>query len=148
MSAKDEWLKRIKAVEKEFAAMRQAADRLMDHARDDPSLLLGDFGPSDIERASLNLEGTYTMRLYAEFEAGLREFWEVQRGTSPPMKDLIDAVSARRKIPDQHRTHAHLIREFRNSLTHDRKSFQAPIRISRVRSHLCTFFGYLPTRWT
>ena len=48
-----------------------------------------------------NLEPTYLIRLFAEFEAGLREAWALafRQTTSPRMRDLIDSFAARRLIP-------------------------------------------------
>ena len=46
-----------------------------------------------------NLEATYIVRLYAEFEATLRDYWLncLGRDTEPPMAQLVKVA-----IPDQH----------------------------------------------
>jgi hypothetical protein len=67
-----EWQTRIKAVEREYVAARQATDRFLESTHRDPTLLRGDLRYREIVRASENLEGTYLIRLFAEFETGLR----------------------------------------------------------------------------
>ena len=88
MPAKHQWQSRIKAVEREYVAMRQAADRFLHHAHDDPTILLGDLRHGEIVSASRNLEGTYVMRLFAEFETGARQFWDAMWGTDIKTYDL------------------------------------------------------------
>ena len=63
-----EWQSRIKAVEREYVAMRHAADRFRQAAIDDPIILRGNLRHREIVVASANLEGTYIIRLFAEFE--------------------------------------------------------------------------------
>ena len=80
MPTRHQWLSRIKAVECEYVAMRQAADRFLQHAQQDPTILLADLRHGEIVAASRNLEGTYIMRLFAEFETGARQFWDAAWG--------------------------------------------------------------------
>ena len=78
-----EWSARIKAVEREYTVMRLAIDHLRVIALPRPDILRGVFRIGEIDEASSLLEGTYIIRLYAEFEAGLRSFWEASRDTEP-----------------------------------------------------------------
>ena len=71
-----EWQSRVKVVEREYVAMRQAADRLLEAALADPTILLENLRHREIVRASQSLEGTYVVRLFAEFETGARQYWE------------------------------------------------------------------------
>jgi hypothetical protein len=143
------WIRRIKTIEREYSAMRLAVDRLLEGARRDPTILTGDLKLYDIINASERLEGTYIIRLFAEFETGLRLFWPSARGTDPPSRtrDLIDGVAATRRVPDDERTNVHLIREYRNLLIHERDVEVDPISIGPARSHLCRFFNFLPETW-
>lgn len=143
------WLERIGAVEVEFSAMRLAIDRLSAEARRDVTILGGDLTPRDIAAASERLEGTYIIRLFAEFETGLRLFWSSTRRTSPPgrTRDLLDGIAAPRQIPHGPLTNAHAVREYRNSLVHLRDEPIAPIPIAQARGHLRTFLSYLPPTW-
>ena len=129
--------------------MRLAIDRLLAEARRDPTVLTGDLKLHDITIASERLEGTYIIRLFAEFETGLRLFWPTARGTDPPgrMRDLIDGVAATRRVPNAERTSAHAVREYRNFLVHERDEKVVPISISEARGSLCRFFVFLPPTW-
>jgi hypothetical protein len=138
---------RIKAVEREYKAMRLASDRLRDEARRDPTILRDDLGLRDIANASERLEGTYLIRLYAEFETGLRLFWMTIRPTKPSMQDLLDSIAGKRAIPSDPLADAHDVRVYRNSLVHERDEEVDPISIGKARSHLCRFFAFLPETW-
>ena len=58
---------------------RLAIDRLLSQARREPALLRGDVTLRDLAIASGRLDGTYVIRLFAEFETGLRLFWPSAR---------------------------------------------------------------------
>jgi hypothetical protein len=70
-----EWQARIKSVEREYVVMSQAADHFRQAALVDPTILQADVQPREILLASKNLEGTYIIRLFAEFETGARQYW-------------------------------------------------------------------------
>ena len=113
-----------------------------------PTVLKGGVQHRDVVNASKALEGTYIVRLFAEFETGLRQFWETISKTHPKTKDLLDGLAARCKIGDDQRDHAHLVREYRNSLVHEREDEEVDmIPIAEARGYLCTFFSFLPREW-
>lgn len=143
----DLWLQRIKDVEREYAVARWAIDKLLGDIERDPSLLVDGGCPLDIRKASVYLEGTYVIRLFAEFESGLRNFWQTYRSTSPPAKDLLDGIAASRRIPNDVLTDAHGVREYRNHLVHERDQRIDSIPVSRSRRSLCIFFSFLPPKW-
>ena len=89
-----EWQSRIKAVEREYMAMRQAADRFRQAAHDDPNILLEDLRHREIVMASRNLEGTYVIRLFAEFETGARQYWNSTWDTYPRAHDLLNGLGS------------------------------------------------------
>jgi hypothetical protein len=66
------WIRRIRSIELDHSSTRLALDRLLVEARRDPTILGGDLKLQDIVNASGRLEGTYIIRLFAEFETGLR----------------------------------------------------------------------------
>jgi hypothetical protein len=144
-----DWIRRIKSVEREYASMRLATNRLLDESRRDSTILREDLKLRDIVNASGFLEGTYIIRLFAEFETGLRLFWPTAKRPDPPgrTRDLIDGVAATRRIPDDERTNAHDVREYRNFLVHEREEEVVPISIAKAGSHLCRFFSFLPLTW-
>src|SRR5262245_19458290 len=116
-----EWQSRIKAVEREYVAMRQAADRFQQAALDDPTILLGNLRYGEIVGALKNLEGTYVIRQFAEFETGVRQYWAANWDTDPKTVDLLNGLAARCGIPDTPRDNAHLVRDYRNALVHERE---------------------------
>jgi hypothetical protein len=142
-----QWQSRIKAVEREHVAMRQAAHRFSQGALDDPSILQGNLRHGEIVLALKNLEGTYVIRLFAEFETGARQYWDAKWTSDPKAVDLLDGLAARCAIPDTPRDNAHKVRDYRNSLVHERMDEPDVVPIDKARSYLCQFFSYLPPRW-
>lgn len=145
-----EWLDRIKIVEREHAAIRIAARRLLADVEGDPTIA-ADAGlrPRDVQFAAARAEPTYIIRLFAEFETGLRLCWAVVRGSDPPSRtrDLIDGIAALRHIGDYDRVGVHEVREYRNSLVHEREEPVNVINITESRHRLCRFFSHLPLDW-
>ena len=112
------YLSRVKSVEREYLIVQLAMERLRQDCRSDPSLL-EEIKLRDIEDAAELLEPTYLIRLFAEFEAGLRSFWLSSRGDPPSRtRDLLDGVAAKRTIPLPMRLGAHSIRDARNAIVH------------------------------
>lgn len=145
--SRDDWLTRIKAVEREFSAMRQAADRFLAELRRDPAILRRDTAPRDAERASATLEGTYVVRLFSEFETCLRTFWTTARPTHPRASDLIDGIAAMRHIPTDAIDDTHRVRRYRNSLVHDRDDPVEAVAMSDCRRFVCIYMSRLPVEW-
>ena len=143
------WLQRIRGVEREHLAAQLAAAQLLSRAAHDSSILGSLLKYKDVRVMAARLEGTYIVRLFAEFETGLRLFWPTARNADPPGRtvDLIDGLAATRRIPAQVRTNAHGVREFRNALVHEREIAVDPIPLAEARAHVCRFFSYLPQNW-
>jgi hypothetical protein len=142
------WLTRVKAVEREHTSTRLAIDRLKRQAQDDPTILLGDLRPRDIGAAAERLDGTYIIRLFAEFETALRHFmresgYAVPRSAEP----LINRVRDRARIPNDDALNAHTVRDYRNTLVHDRREPVDPIPIREATRRLCIFLGWLQRLW-
>ena len=144
---RDEWVGRIKGVEREYLAARYACDLLLAEVRRNPSALPAGFRVRDVNKMADGLEGTYLIRLFAAFEAGLRTFWSVVRDTVPPTRDLMNGIAAMRRVDDSVRDDAHTVREYRNSLVHEVDDSVAPVPLAVARHHLCSFFGRLPRKW-
>jgi hypothetical protein len=96
-----EWQSRIKAVEREYLAMRQAADRFLEAASADPTILLENLRYREIVGASQHLEGTYVVH----------------------------------------------VRNYRNSLVHEREEKTDPVPMVTARGYLCRFFSFLRPEW-
>ncbi len=61
---RDELLSRVKAIEREFSALRLAVARLLAHAASDPNVIATNgVALRDVDNASARLEGTYLIRL-------------------------------------------------------------------------------------
>lgn len=69
-----EWQSRFKAVEREYLSARNATDYLLTTSQQNPGVLAGDLKFRDVMHMSERLEGTYLIRLFAEFETALRLF--------------------------------------------------------------------------
>jgi hypothetical protein len=150
MRKRDEWIERVKGVELEYRVAVLAATVLRERIRAESHLLAGGLKQSDFNRMSDRLEATYLIRLYAVFEAGLRDAWRVALGrdTDPRMRDLLDSLASKRKLPSAVLNVVHRVREFRNSLVHDQ--YQEPeesFTIGQARGHLTKFFSHLPPDW-
>ena len=141
------WLQRIKDIEREHQSVRFAIRRLLAEADRDPTVLEGTLRVRDLRLASEHLDGTYIIRLFAEFETGLRLFWATLRDTEPRTRDLLDGIAARKRIPPEKLQSAHDVREYRNFLIHEREEKITSIGVAAARSSLCRFFSHLPPTW-
>ena len=98
MTPRQRRLERMRAIEREWLVASIAAGRFGERLRANPSALAEkQLETADYRNFRDNLEPTYLIRVFAEFEAGLREAWALafHQTTSPRMRDLIDAFSAR-----------------------------------------------------
>ena len=89
------------------------------------------------------------IRLFAEFETGLRDYWTngLQRNPDTRVRDLIESLAASRTILDAVRTNAHAVRKYRNRLVHEEDAVADPLGIKDARGYLCRYFGFLPENW-
>ena len=149
MNRREERLERIRRVEREYQVAAVAIGGLGRQLRADPSALAGDeLRHRDFLACRDNLEATYLIRLFAEFEAGLRQVWRtLVRPTSPPAQILLDSVAARFFIPATWLAHVHGVRLYRNSLVHDADEKIEKISLVDARSQLCRYFSRLPATW-
>ncbi|SFI78353.1 hypothetical protein SAMN05421753_112104 [Planctomicrobium piriforme] len=147
MPTQFEWLRRIKAVEREYAVVLAAVSHFREVIRHDPLLLPSELQMRDCTAASNGLEATYIVRMFAEFEAGLRQFWQSQRPTRPQMRDLLDRIAARQYVSFDSLSETHAVRELRNGFVHGSDSELEKLSLTQCRSSLCIFFGFLPLQW-
>lgn len=142
-----DWQSRIKAVEREYMAMQQAAAYFRQVALNDPAVIRDNLRHRDIVLATKNLEGTYVIRLFAEFETAVRQYWSANWATEPNAESLLNGLAARCGIPDAQLVNAHMVRDYRNALVHEREELPDVVPIETARGHLCRFFSFLPHRW-
>ncbi len=146
-------LERIKAVHQEYLAATSAADLLVIETTADPSFgLMRGWKQRSGTAFVANLEATYIIRIYAEFEAALREYWStyLNRITNPKMSQLL-----KRAIPTQHYPNdvilgADGVREYRNALVHDvgdEWDETSPVTMEDAKSRLCAYIACFDPNW-
>jgi hypothetical protein len=143
-------LKRIRAVETEYRVVTQAVAVLDQESRRRPELLRGEgLRASDVAAAADRLEERYLTALFAEFEAGLRDVWKnaLSQTTEPRVRDLIDALAARRKVPLDVQQEVHDVREYRNEMVHEGGDEAESIALREAAASLCRFFSRMPLDW-
>lgn len=103
---------------------------------------------TELERCAGNLEIAFILRIFAEFEAILGDYWRNGLGkrTKPDMYPLMNSIARRRKMSDSDLAHAHEVREYRNDIIHknvrsDDLDFPQCLRAIGV------FLKWLPLRW-
>jgi hypothetical protein len=141
------WHERIKAAEREYWVIRLAVERLLRAVRHDPTILGDGMRHGRIQDAWQHLEGTYLVRLFSEFESGLRSYWATIKKTRPQSEAQLNGVAARRDMPHAELTDAHAVRRYRNHLVHEREERAAVVPIATARRYLARYFSRLPETW-
>jgi hypothetical protein len=99
-----------------------------------------------LERTIRNLERTYLIRLFSEFEGILRRHLEAgqpQRQVPRNVEDVINRAARIRRIQDEVREGAHQVRNYRNSLVHGGHDAPA-LAFSQALARLNRFLAPLP----
>ena len=147
---REEVQERIAAVEREFFAARRGVALLVEQTRLDPGAI-ADLGirPADVMDCFEHLEGTYMVRMFADWESGLRDVWNnaLTQATTPPMRDLLEGLAARVHVDATTLAEAHEVREHRNALVHQGTVAVRPMTLAQARSRLRKFFSYMPRDW-
>lgn len=102
----------------------------------------------DVRRCLENLEVTYTLRLFATYEAILRDFWlnGLRRRTEPDLKPLMDAIAVRRQIDPASLATARQIRDLRNRVMHS--DIKGPrFDFGYCAKALGRYLAWLPPEW-
>jgi hypothetical protein len=138
----------IKDAEAEFKAAGIAVAALKNQLSRDPSALRQNgLSPASVANCLDNLEATYIVRLFAEFEAGLRTYWRQVRGPSYRpriyVSVLINNVAGRLNASTTWLNNVHKVRECRNKLVHE-QPVGPTLTLAECRSNLCTFLSLLP----
>ena len=144
-----DWIRGLKAIEHEYRVALIAMRRLTAQARHDPTILDRDIRFREIEVALSNLNATYAVRLFAEFETGLRKFWVATRNEEEPrsVAELIDRIASRHGVRHDDLTNAHRSRRYRNRQIHANEEEGETIEVGDCRGFLCTFLGNTPLTW-
>jgi hypothetical protein len=144
------WLERLKQVEREFLAARSSLRLLEEKLKADPCWGEEEgWYQSDATSLFDNHEPTYLIRLYAEFESGLRDFWSrgLKRASHPKMQDLLISIASQR-ISKNILDDADGVRKLRNSFVHPNPEADVePVPLNAARHRLCRFLSRLPLDW-
>jgi hypothetical protein len=147
-----ERIDRLKAVEREFHVVSDAIDRLRVAVVDGHVALPGGTSVRDLNAARRQLEATFLIRLWAEFETAVRSYYD-SLTDNPHIRaiDLVNTVAASRRgraVAAAVRVEVHEVREYRNSLLHDRDELAPPVALSDARRRLNSYLGAgLPEQW-
>lgn len=147
-------LGRIAAVAEEYRAALTGTALLEEKLRADPNYgIEHGWRQRAAEDFAQNLEGTYVIRMYAEFEAGLRDYWKTHLGhdTHPKMVQLLNQAIPNERFPRDWIDNADDVREFRNFLVHDIEEeppgSMVTFTMDDAKKHLCSYFSCLDPNW-
>ena len=101
-----------------------------------------------LQRCQGNLELTYVIRLFAEFEGILLDYWQNRLGrvTRPRVSRLIERIAAaRRTSPEVHQA-TDEVREHRNKIVHEQTQTKR-LRFKECLTRLRHFLSWLPPKW-
>jgi hypothetical protein len=152
--SKAERIDRLKAVVREFHVVEDAIERLRVAVADGRVDLPDGTTTRDLDAARRQLEATFLIRLWAEFETALRSYYGwLTNDPDPRIRslDLVNAVAASRRgraLADAARMAVHEVRHYRNSLVHDRDDPAPAVPLLEARRRLNMYLGAkLPERW-
>src|SRR5690349_4913705 len=116
MNKREDRLLRISRIGRENRVAAIAIALLGDHARrDSADLKRNGVDANDYKRARSNLDGTFLVRVFAEFESSLRDYWATMiRKTNPRTRDLVRGIASRRSVTTEVFARVDQIREYRN----------------------------------
>lgn len=143
-----EWLNRIKAIEREYAIVRLAVDLMTKTVVAGDADLPPTLDLADCRSAEAGLAATYLVRLFAEFEAALRDYWRNIRDktSEPPVSVLMTSIRDHCAIPDAEFGEADGIRDRRNRIVHEGLLGQS-LDIASARGALCAFLAKVHRDW-
>jgi hypothetical protein len=101
-----------------------------------------------LRRCGENLQITFLLRLFSEFEAILRDYWSsgLHRGTNPDMQPLMESIARRRGMSDDDLAAAHAIRHYRNDVIHESLR-DARFQFPECLRALGRYLRWLPMDW-
>lgn len=142
----------IKRIRDEYEAVRFALAETLRALSCNPDVQRAgkarDVSDGDLKRCAQNIEITYVIRLFSEFEGIILDFWcnGLKRAKRPAASILIARIAATRKMTPEHRARADDVREYRNDIVHEHLR-DGRITFHECKSHLARFLSWLPVRW-
>lgn len=143
-----DWIERIWEVDREHSVAAVASEILQVELRRKPhTLTIQGLEHADLDNYNQNLDSTYMIRMFAVFEAGLRDFWKSFRTTEARVSDMIRSIGSKRRIDDPVIQKVEIVRVYRNYLVHEESSKRPVVVVGVARGLLCTYFSRLPENW-
>ena len=146
-------LDRVTTAENEYHIASLALRRLREAVGADQAILRDEhLSAAHLLVCQRNLEPTYVVRLFAEFEASLRTYWRDFRklGTWSTIgaETLIGSVAAYHSIPEDAVLLTNEVRRLRNAFVHQlERTGISVLSLAECGSHLRRFLSFLPHRW-
>ncbi len=137
---------RMKAVEREHRLARIALAELEQVVSSSSDRLTREkLSVADLRSYKEKLEQTYLIRLFAEFETGIKDHWKHGLGNDAftRIMDVIDSLASKYRVFDQTRVQVHKVRMWRNHLVHDDDSDATATPLKDARRCLGRFLGHL-----
>ena len=146
------FIDRIKGAERECNVITAAITHFTQVVEEKRVGLPFQTSPRDLVTAVENVESTYLIRMWAEFETALRSYRRKFTGNADDRISAIDLVNwtagvrQGRAIAATTRDEVHEVCEYRNCLVHERDDMDLPepIAISLARNRLNTLLHCLP----
>ena len=141
-------LQELASVRAEFEAVRLATSHLeLTWTRLTDILRRGTVEIAHVREAARNLEMTYIIRLFSDFEGLLYRHLVARhpRLRIPRTAEaLLNRVALRERIPDPIREAAHAVREYRNSRVHQKSEPAREMTLQNANAALNRFLACLP----
>ncbi len=140
-----EWCRRLKVVENHSRASQTGLAYLTETSLRDPNLLRIDLRHRDLLSAKEELEPTFLVRLFAEFESALRSYWPTVhvRRTPRRISILIDRVASIIHVDSYELINVHSVRKKRNLIVHESDEKVSDMSLADAHGHLCKFLSRL-----
>lgn len=155
MAERQAFIDRVKGAEQESYVVAAAIAYYGALAQAGDARLPSKTSPRHLVTAADQVESTYLIRMWAEFETALRSYRRrITRDSDDSIgtRNLVDwtaGVKQGRPISADIRDDVHEVREYRNFLVHERDD-QAPpasVAIQAARKRLNTLLHCLPIHW-
>jgi hypothetical protein len=139
---------KLRDIEREQEAAQMTVDHFMRSLHDGSVQLEPHLKRIHISQLSANLEGTFVIRMFSEFELSLRLFLKekhqrVPARIKPRMNRVANLVGFKGAALDD----AHKARRYRNKVVHHLDVEIDQLTLRRVTSFLCTYLDKLQKDW-
>lgn len=137
---------KLKKLECHCIAAKEASAHYLIECEANRIVSLNGFRVRDVRDCCDDLEDTYLVRLFAEFEHALRDYWKAKvRNTKPVVSVLLRRLGGRLFIRNDEVDRADAVRDYRNTILHGGNA--VPVTLADARSHLCTYMSNLPRQY-